>query len=237
MWPKNADGVLSAPVNRTLSEHVAERLREAILNKQLLPGQRIVERDLAEAMQTSRGPVRDALKLLENEGLVVRSAHRGTIVAQMTLEDVEEIYSVREALELLALRYAIQRATPEQVDELARIVDRMADMARRDYTQEEATDVDLEFHHALVTISCHKRVLALWEELSAQTRLLLLTHRLKHPMDLKDLGVEYHRRVFEAVRERDTERAAKELHKHLRASFDGIVGSVEAIEPKGLIDL
>ena len=75
------------------------------------------------------------------------------------------------------------------------------------------------------------------QTLSAQTRLLLLTHRLKHPMDLKDLGVEYHRRVFEAVRERDTERATKELHKHLRASFDGIVGSVEAIEPKGLIDL
>ena len=106
----------------------------------------------------------------------------------------------------------------------------MAEIVQREYSQNEATDLDLEFHRALVQMSGHKRVQALWEELSSQTRLLLLTHRLKHPMDLKDIGVDYHRRVVEAVSDRDTERALEELHKHLRASFDGIVGGVTDTE-------
>jgi DNA-binding GntR family transcriptional regulator len=228
------DNVLTAPINRTLSEHIAERLREAILNKQLEPGERIVERDLAEAMQTSRGPVRDALKILENEGLVVRSAHRGTIVAQLNnLADVEEIYSVREALELLGMKYTIKNASNEQIDELAGIVDRMAGVARRNYTQDEATDLDLSFHRALMRMSGHKRAIALWEELSSQTRLLLLTHRLKHPLDLREVGVLSHRRVVEALRDRNCQRALDELHLHLRASYEGIVGNLKNSDAVG----
>ena len=222
------DNVLTAPINRTLSDHIAERLREAILNKQLEPGARVVERDLAEAMQTSRGPVRDALRILENEGLVVRSAHRGTIVAQLNnVADIEEIYSVREALELLGMKYTIKNASDEQIDELASIVNRMAEVAKRNYIQEEATDLDLSFHRALMHMSGHKRAIALWEELSSQTRLLLLTHRLKHPLDLREVGVESHQRVVDALRDRDRPRALDEMHKHLRASYEGIVGSLE----------
>ena len=223
------ESVLKAPVNRTLSEHIAERLREAILNKQLKPGERVVERDLAETMQTSRGPVRDALKMLENEGLVVRSAHRGTVVAQINnIADIEEIYSVREALELLGLKYALKNASDDQINELEDIVNRMADVAKRNYLQDEATDIDLSFHRALMRISGHKRVFALWEELSSQIRLLLLTHRIKHPMDLRDVGVLAHRRVVDALRVRDRNRALDELHVHLRASYEGIVGILQS---------
>ena len=68
-------------------------MRQAILSGQLKPGQRIVEREIAEAMNTSRGPVRDALKLLENERLVVRYPHKGTFVAWLSLKDAEEIYT------------------------------------------------------------------------------------------------------------------------------------------------
>src|SRR5574341_1487362 len=98
MTNHNGFPTLFAPVSRTLGDHVIQQLRQAILTGQLKPGQRIVEREIAEAMQTSRGPVRDALKLLENERLVVRYPHKGTFVAWLSLRDAEEIYSLREAI-------------------------------------------------------------------------------------------------------------------------------------------
>ncbi len=213
---------LSAPSSRTLSDYVANQLRQAILTDQLSPGQRVVERQLAETMQTSRGPVRDALKLLENEGLVVRYPHRGTFVARLTLQDVEEIYSLRVALEMLAVDYAIKHATDEQFNELGELVHTMAVRADQDYTQFDATDLDLEFHHILCRISGHKRVLAAWETLNPQIRLLLLSHRTLLPADFRERGVEWHRQLLDALRSRDLKLAHILLQKHLAASFQTV---------------
>lgn len=120
--------------------------------------------------------MRDALKLLENEGLVVRYPHRGTFVARLTLEDAEEIYSLRQALEMLAVEYIIERASPEQLDELDELIGAMERSIERGYTQYEATDLDLEFHDALYRISGHRRLMAAWEALKEQVRVFLLAH-------------------------------------------------------------
>ncbi len=159
---------LSAPFSRTLSDQVANQLREAILRGQLKPGQRIVEHEIADAMALSRDPVREALKILQNERLVVQYPHRGAFVAWLTLRDAEEIYSLREALEVIALRYAIEYATDEQVEELGQVINRMTARVQQEYTQPEATELDLEFHHTLCRISGHSRVLAAWIALRGQ---------------------------------------------------------------------
>ena len=213
---------MSAPFNRTLSDQVANQLREAILRGQLKPGQRIIEHEIAQAMALSRGPVRDALKILQNERLVVQYPHRGAFVAWLTLRDAEEIYSLREALETLALRYAIKYASDEQVAELIQIVDQMMARLQQEYTQTEATDLDLEFHHTLCRISGHNRVLDAWTALRAQVRLLILTHRILHPMDFRENAADWHIRLADAVRQRDTEAAEEVLHKHLAASFEAV---------------
>ena len=189
-----------APLSRTLSDQVVKQLRQAILSGQLKPGQRIVESEIAQAMALSRGPVRDALKILENERLVVHYPHRGAFVAWLTLRDAEEIYSLREALEVLALHNAIKYATDEQVGELSQVINRMTARQQEQYTQAEATDLDLEFHHTLCRISGHGRVLAAWTALRDQVRLLILTHRILHPMDFRDNAVEWHRQLADAVR-------------------------------------
>jgi DNA-binding GntR family transcriptional regulator len=173
-------------------------------------------------MQTSRGPVRDALKILENEGLVVRQSHRGAFVAQLHPDDFIEIYTLREALETLAVRYAIRNATDQQIGDLADLVRSMEDMARQDYSQVDATDLDMEFHHTLCKISGHKRVLSVWESMSGQIRLVLLKHRLSHPDDLRVRSVSWHAKIVEAMRERDTEKAVKELGTHMAASSEWV---------------
>jgi DNA-binding GntR family transcriptional regulator len=221
---KNGDhnGLLIAPSQRTLSDYVADQLRQAILAGQFPPNERLVEQEIAESMQTSRGPVRDALKILENEGLVVRQSHRGAFVAQLHPEDFIEIYTLREALETLAIRYAIQNATDQQIGDLAELVRSMENMARQNYNQVDATDLDMEFHHTLCKISGHKRVTNVWESMSGQIRLVLLKHRLINPDDLRVRSVSWHAKIVDAMRERNTEKAINELRTHMAASSEWV---------------
>jgi DNA-binding GntR family transcriptional regulator len=225
----------SAPISRTLSDQVAKQLRQAILSGRLKPGQRIVEHEIAQAMALSRGPVRDALRILQNERLVVQYPHRGAFVAWLNLRDAEEIYSLREALEVLALHYAIMSATEEQIAELSKVVDQMTVRMRQDYSQAEATDLDLEFHHTLCRISGHGRALAAWTALRDQVRLLILTHRILHPMDFRENAADWHRQLVDAVRLRDGEAAEAVLRKHLAASFEATHAAILAgkLEPPG----
>lgn len=221
---------LSAPFSRTLSDQVASQLRQAILQGRLKPGQRIVEHEIAQAMAISRGPVRDALRILQNERLVVQYPHRGAFVAWLTMDDAEEIYSLREALETLAVDHAIKHATEEQIRELVVVVDRMTARLQEDYSQDEATDLDLDFHQTLCRVSGHSRVLDAWTALRAQVRLLILTHRILHPWDFRQNATEWHSRLIDAIRQRDTEAAHETLHEHLTASFDTVSRAISAAQ-------
>ena len=104
---------------------------------------------------------------------------------------------------------------------------------QRDYTQTEATDLDLEFHHTLCRISGHSRVLVAWTALRGQVRLLILTHRILQPMDFRENGIEWHRRLVDAVRQRDAQAARKVLQDHLAASFASVTKAITAgkLEP------
>jgi len=225
---QNFSSVLTAPSQRTLSDYVADQLRQAILVGQLQPSQRLVEEDLATSLQTSRGPVRDAIRMLENEGLVIRQPHRGAFVADWTSNDVREIYSLREALESLAIRYVIKNATDEQIDELEILVHQMDDLAHDEYTQFQATDLDMAFHRTLCQISGHRRLLTAWESISAQIRLVVLKHRLRNPADLRDRGIAWHEKIVECLRQRQTECAIQELERHMAVSIEWLIMAMEA---------
>jgi DNA-binding GntR family transcriptional regulator len=210
---------LSAPASRTLSDHITRELRQAIMTGRLKPGQRIVEREIAESMQTSRGPVRDALQFLETERLVVRYPHKGTFVAWLSLRDAEEIYSLRETIELLAAEYVVKYATDDQVDELTHLVEMMEARARQEYDEFQATDIDLDFHETLCRISGHRRLMAAWEALSPQIRMILYLHRARIPDDFRVRGVQWHRDIVDALRQRNVSLAHDLIRKHVAASF------------------
>jgi DNA-binding GntR family transcriptional regulator len=219
------DFAMLAPSNLVLSQHIAKQLREAIVFDRLKPGQRILEREIAEVMQTSRGPVRDALRLLENEGLVERRAHRGSFVIEFSLDDAEEIYSLREAIESVAVKYLIMRATAADLDELNSFVQNMAARIEAGIDLDEAAELDLAFHRALCRISGHRRALAAWEALSSQTRVLLLSRFKRQPHDFRELAVEWHRRLVDALCNRNLAAAQDELSKHLAATMNSLLRS------------
>jgi DNA-binding GntR family transcriptional regulator len=118
--PYDASSLRVSKERETLREKTVERLREAILNQFFSPGDRLIERKLCELTGVSRTSVREALRQLESEGLIETIPNRGPIVASLSLEDAKHIYEVREAMEGLAARLFIERASKDEIEALVR---------------------------------------------------------------------------------------------------------------------
>jgi len=169
-----------SPVKRnSLTEQVLKSLRQAILNGEIKTGQRIVEEKMAKRMRTSRGPLRDALIQLEHEGLIIRERHCRTIVPILSVEDAEEIWSLRIALENLALRYAIKHAVDKDIARLECYVKKLGLCIREEnFSLKKAVDLDLKIHEELVNISRHKRLISCWQSLKSQIWLLMFSRNV-----------------------------------------------------------
>ncbi len=114
-------GRLSPSPRRSLAELVSERLREAIYQGELKPGQRLIQADIARRMGVSRIPVREALSRLAEEGLIECRPHRGAVVRRPVTSDVEQAFATAAVLERAALELAVDRATDHQIDALERL--------------------------------------------------------------------------------------------------------------------
>ena len=181
------------------------RLRTAILHGYFGPGERLREEALAKSMGVSRGPIREAFSQLEREGLVVIQRNRGTFVARLTREDAEEIYSLRRVLERLAVERVVACATAAQLDAMQQVIDTMAACTERGITEQEAAELDVEFHEMLYQASDHKRLYDCWVNLRRQIHILLLSRNVADA-DYRVITVSSHQMILDALRERDAER-------------------------------
>lgn len=154
----------------TAQEFVLEQLRREIVTRQLLPGAPIRQELLAEKYGTSRVPLREALKILEGEGQVTYVPHRGYYVADLSLDDLNEVYEIREILESKALAVAVARMTSEDVESLRRIHERL-DAATGAGDIVAMTALNRDFHFALFDISAMPRLVrlirVLWDSTDA----------------------------------------------------------------------
>ncbi len=146
----------------SLAETTAELLRERILTGALPPGFRLVEADIARQLQTSRGPVREALAMLRAEGLVREEPGRASFVAVLDAREIEEIYEVRAALESAAARLVIARRDPADRHELEAALDEMRRAAAAG-DRLALVDADLALHGTLCRISGNARLYRIWE--------------------------------------------------------------------------
>lgn len=212
--------------HKSLREAAYAAIREAIVSGVLRPGQRLVELDLAQRLGISRAPVREALRLLESEGLVVAEPHRGAHVAHFSRHDLWEIYTLRAAVEGLAVRLVAASPTLEVIDRLESLVHQMRETAACG-ERERLTDLDLEFHRTICQAANHRRLLEAWEGMSAQVRMFVAItsqHRLP-PEQL----VRYHEVVLEAIRHRDPDRAEATLKSHILEYGERIAGNFETL--------
>jgi len=213
--------VLTPPESRALAVDIANRLRDAILAGHFGPGEQLREEPMARSMGVSRGPVREALVRLEREGLVVIRRNRGASVAQRAAEDLDEVYTLRVAIETLATRRAAQFATTAHLVELQTVVDTMTEFAERGITEQEAAELDIRFHDLIYASSNHRRLVQTWETLRPQIHILLLNRNVAHE-DFRDYLVKGHQWILDALARHDAEGAVVTIEDHLRGSYERV---------------
>jgi DNA-binding GntR family transcriptional regulator len=163
----------------TLRAHVAERLRTAILAGDIPPGAPLVETALSQRFDVSRGPLREALRQLIEEGLVVTVPYTGTHVAPLSVEDVQEIYSLRTALETFAFEQVWPRRDDRFRAELRRRNDAL--LATIDAGDDRASiSTELEFHGLVYEASEHRLLQRAWHGLRGRLQLYWAAHHRAH---------------------------------------------------------
>lgn len=213
--------VLALPASRGLSVDIAQRLRAAIFSGHFGPGERLREEALASAMGVSRGPIREALAQLEREGLIVIRRNRGAFVARLSREDLDEVYTLRVAIERLAIQRACEVAQPAELDELQGVVERMAEALTGGCTEQEAAELDLEFHDLIYRAAHHRRLYECWTNLRPQIHIVLLSRNVAHPdFRLLSVAVDSHQELVDAIRDKNIERACKHIEDHLLGSYE-----------------
>jgi len=194
----------------TLRMSALSVIRESILNGTLRPGQQLVQAEIAAQMNVSRAPIREALRQLEEEGLVESIPYRGTFVSRVTRRDILELYSLRGALESMAARLAISRCSDQEIARLEEIVARMTRAAdSADYQDLNAADV--EFHMQLCALSDHRHLLRTWKtNVNLIRRILSFRNRLSTP----NVVVAMHKPIVEAIMNRDAAAAQRAIEAH-----------------------
>jgi DNA-binding GntR family transcriptional regulator len=222
----NLSQILAPTTKRSLSDEVVERLRTAIICGQLAPDEPLREASLAESLGVSRGPVREALRRLEREGLVITRPNGRTSVARLSRQDLDEVFSLRTALEQLAIEFACRHATPTDLAELQTVVDTMAACIERGITEQEAAELDLSFHDLMCRISGHGRLSAYWQTLRPQIYVFMLSRNVASA-DFNSVTVRGHRELVDAIEAGDATQATSLIEGHLAFAYQLIIESYE----------
>lgn len=209
---------------RGLAHEVADRLREEIFAGTYPPGGHLPELELSGALEVSRGPVREALRMLESEGLVRVIWHRGARVTTLTPPDILELDTLRGALEDLAVRQVVRRA---KADDFAAI-DKAADAMLRSLNSHELVYADIVFHDAVFDASHHRRLIEAWQGIRRQVHLFLLTRIGQRTEDYLDRMPSEHHQLAKVLRARDEETALSMFAAHRGKAFEVLIGPTQS---------
>lgn len=205
---------LERPV-RSLAAQASDALRELILRKVLVPGQRLNEVELAAALGISRAPLREGMQRLTSEGLLTVVGQRGAFVRTINPDELRELYEVRIALETHAARLAAERADPAVLAELDELLDetqtKLAGSESGGYPE------DLDFHERLLRLSGNGRLVAATVRVHQQIQLARL--RSGHLPDRARDALTEHRQIVQRLSRRDGNGAARLMKRHLETSL------------------
>ena len=195
---------------QSLAERVASTLREMFLNGDLIPGQRLIETEIAEQLDVSRGPVRDALKALQEEGIVHIEPRKGTFIAKLCLEDLDDIYLLRGAIEGLGARTLAEKGSPEQIEQLENC---LANLWNSIHDLRKFAHYDLQFHELLCKLSNHKWLYKQW--LSMKTYIWLFIQSSQALDSPGDPGMmDSHTEIFQAIQHKLPTLAEQAVRRH-----------------------
>lgn len=208
----------------TLTSIVREAIENMIISGELSSGDRINESALAARFNISRGPIREACRGLENAGLIRNVANQGAYVREMSLEEARALYEVRRALTALVGELLVERASDETLDELQRLVERMARAVEEDDLS-TYYNLNLEFHNTMVANADNPALERYYGDIVKQLHLFRRRGLLQHG-NLRASNEE-HVKIVEALRRRNASEAAGALRQHVICGWQRMVGTLE----------
>jgi len=198
------------------AEEVAAKLREDIVTGRLRPNERLVESNISRKMNMSRTPVREALKYLEMQGYLSRLPSGGLIVTDHSPSQIRNLYEIREALEIMALKLACQRGTQEQVDQAVELHERMHEVIRK-RDVEQFIELNSAFHNALLSACGNEQLWTLLQTYRDQ----FFDRRLVRVFNVNDWRSmpKQHQKLLDAVRGRNPRLVENAVHEHVRTAL------------------
>lgn len=207
-----------------LRDVVFNTLRRAILTGQLKPGERLMEVHLANRLGVSRTPIREAIRKLELEGLVIMIPRRGAEVARITERSLKEVLEVRRALDALSVELACDRITKEGLERLKGACRRFEQVAKGKDASATAS-ADVEFHDIIVEATGNRRLQQIVNNLSEQMyryRFVYIQEESRH-----DNLIAEHREICESIVSRDKKRASEAAKLHIDNQEAAIIRQIQ----------
>ena len=210
-----------------LRDVVFNTLRQAILYGKLQPGERLMEITLANQLGVSRTPVREAIRKLEIEGLVLMIPRKGAQVAPITEKDLSDVLEVRLGLEELAMHYACERVDDEQLEQIS-VAQKGFEESLKTSDLAHLAKADEEFHELIYQATGNRRLIQMINNLREQ----MYRYRIEY---LKDLNVgealnEEHKELYSALKSRDADRALSCMKTHIKNQQQAIIRGLRAKE-------
>jgi DNA-binding GntR family transcriptional regulator len=205
------------------SIRITKEIEETILSGQLKPRERLIEMDLISQFGVSRTVIREALKRLEGKGLIRTTPYRGAVVADLTIEEIEEIYFVRAELEKIAARLVIKHITPKEVQHLKRL-SREVERHLREKSH-QMIEVDSEFHRMIFKACRNRYLYDMIDFLRTKAHIVRfnawsLLHRIEE-------SIVEHREMIKAIEERNLSQFEKLIVKHLTYSKNSYMSQLK----------
>ncbi len=195
----------------SVADQVAGILRQQVLEGELRPGTPLLEIPLAASLGVSRNTMREAMRILSLEGLLKRNIHRGVVVAQLSLADVEEIYHLRRMLEIPAV-VMVEHHRPEILEELRRAVDRY-EQAVRAKNWSEAVNCDFQIHSCLIRFHGNRRLETFYQKVIGELRMGMVLVDRSH--DDPGALIPVHKKLYQLLAAGKLKKCASLLEQHL----------------------
>jgi DNA-binding GntR family transcriptional regulator len=200
-----------------------EIVRDAIVTLEFAPGMQMVETRLAEQLEISRAPLREALRELENEGLVESIPFKGTFVAPLAEKDLRDLLFVRKILETAAAEVACSTGSDEDVAKVKEMAGHMWTVGT-EHGLEWQVDLDMAFHRSILQMTKSELLLQMWDSLDSRIRRwMIFKDRALSP----SLSVEQHMTIANAIAERRAGSAVKAVEEHLKAVVEVLLQKVQ----------
>ena len=201
----------------TLKTQVYDYLKESIIMGGLKPGERLIEEKISEELQVSRSPIREAIRMLEKDGLLLVNSSGGVTVVEPTIQDFQHLYECRVEMEPLAAFYAAERRTQEQIELIRTNLLQMGKISETNDIK-KVHDANVNFHEAIISASANPFLVSMISQLRGVNSFYRKSILEENPLHMEN-AMQDHQQIFQAILHQEPEKARQLMKTHIESDY------------------